>query len=220
MNRERRQRSSPEAIAPELDEWIEIGKVVAAQGLKGEMRVYPSTDFPERFEQPGRRWLRYPGKERPEPVELTSGYFLPNKGLYVVQLAQVSDRDGAEALRGCIFVVPQSDRPVLEEDEFHVRDLIGLEVFDARTGTAVGTVVDLIPTGNDLLVVLPHGGFEAEGTAGPIYIPFVREIVPVVDLEAGRLEIEPPEGLLEVNARSPQSSKSRKSGKSRKSDKG
>jgi 16S rRNA processing protein RimM len=84
----------------------------------------------------------------------------------------------------------------------------------------VGTVVDLIPTGNDLLVVLPHGGFEAEGTAGPIYIPFVREIVPVVDLEAGRLEIEPPEGLLEVNARSPQSSKSRKSGKSRKSDKG
>ena len=47
---------------PNLDDWLEIGKIVSPQGLTGELRVYPNTDFPERFEEPGKRWLYVLGK--------------------------------------------------------------------------------------------------------------------------------------------------------------
>jgi len=61
--------------------WLEIGKIVAPQGLDGEVRVYPSSDFPERFLEPGRRWLRRTGAGEPQPVELLFGRYIPGKGL-------------------------------------------------------------------------------------------------------------------------------------------
>ena len=201
--------------------WLEIGKIVAPQGLDGEVRVYPSSDFPERFLEPGRRWLRRTGAGEPQPVELLGGRYIPGKGLYVVQLAGVEDRNQAEALAGAILLVPETDRPALEEDEYHVRDLLGLQVFNQLTGEFVGTVVDVIPAGNDLLEVklkespqavpaaaeevppAPAGkkGKTKAKPAAPatVLIPFVKEIVPVVDLQAGRVEVVPPAGLLETN---------------------
>ena len=59
------------AITP--DDWIEIGRIVAPQGIKGEVRVYPSSDFPERFLEPGERWLKRPRSLTPELVELVRG---------------------------------------------------------------------------------------------------------------------------------------------------
>ncbi|NEQ88960.1 MAG: ribosome maturation factor RimM, partial [Moorea sp. SIO2I5] len=102
------------------DDWLEIGRIVSPHGLKGELRVYPSSDFPERFEEPGQRWLKPPRDNPPQPVELLWGRFVPAKGLYVVQLKGVDNRDQAEALRGYQLLVPASDRPELEEDEYHI----------------------------------------------------------------------------------------------------
>ncbi|NEN99463.1 MAG: ribosome maturation factor RimM, partial [Moorea sp. SIO3I7] len=135
------------------DDWLEIGRIVSPHGLKGELRVYPSSDFPERFEEPGQRWLKPPGDNPPQAAELLWGRFVPGKGLYVVQLKGVDNRDQSEALRGYQLLVPASDRPELEEDEYHILDLIDLEVFNQLTGEAVGVVVDVIPAGNDLLKV-------------------------------------------------------------------
>jgi 16S rRNA processing protein RimM len=171
-------------------EWLEVGKIVAAQGLKGEVRIYPNTDFPERFEQPGTRWLLRPGEQTPEPIELLSGRYVSNKGLYVVQFAGINDRNQAEALRDCRLIVPETDRPPLEEGEFHVIDLLGLVVIDQASQQSIGTVTDVIPAGNDLL--------EVELTTGKkVLVPFVEAIVPVVDLEQRRVEITPPPGLIE-----------------------
>lgn len=171
-------------------DWLEIGKIVAAQGLKGELRVYPDSDFPERFETPGERWLLRPGQTQPEPVKLLSGRYLDGKGLYVITLAGVTDRNQAEALRDAKLLVPSSDRPPLEEGEFHVADLVGLAVIDQATDNQIGIVTDVLPAGNDLL--------EVELTsAKKVLIPFVEPIVPVVDLAQGRIEITPPEGLIE-----------------------
>jgi len=204
------------------DAWLEIGTIVAPQGLKGELRVYPNSDFPERFEQPGQRWLQRPGETQPQPVELLSGRYVPGKGIYVVQLVGVENRAQAEALRDSRLLVPESDRPKLGEDEYHVMDLIDLEVFNQLTGEAVGVVVDVISAGNDLLEVQLHqqpapAPAKAEApipnrtskirkpkrkTASKpatILIPFVKAIAPVVDLQSGRIEITPPAGLLEVN---------------------
>lgn len=138
------------------DGWLAIGTIVAPQGLDGEVRVYPDSDFPERFIEPGQRWLLHPGKTEPEPIELIEGRDIPGKGLYVVALEGIEDRSQAEALRDCVLLVPESDRPQLGEDEYHVVDLIGLEVFLQETGTSIGTVTDVIPAGNDLLEVQLH----------------------------------------------------------------
>ena len=61
---------------PNLDDWLEIGKIVSPQGLTGELRVYPNTDFPERFEKPGKRWLLRPGEMELESVELLNGRYI------------------------------------------------------------------------------------------------------------------------------------------------
>ncbi|MCU0523403.1 MAG: ribosome maturation factor RimM [Elainella sp. Prado103] len=172
-------------------DWLEIGKIVAAQGLRGEVRVYPNTDFPERFEQPGTRWIWYPNAPAPEPIELLSGRYLAGKGLYVVQFAGISNRDQAEGLRNCRVLVPETDRPILEAGEFHVADLLELAVIDQVTQQQIGVVKDVISAGNDLL--------EVELTSGKkVLIPFVEPIVPVVDLEQRRIEITPPTGLIEA----------------------
>lgn len=200
------------------DEWTEIGKIIGVQGLNGEVRVYPSTDFPERFEEPGQRWLKYPNQSTPQPVELLHGRLIENKGIFIVQLAGVTDRNQAEALRGCVMFVPQGDRPHLEEDEYYIQDLIGLVAIDQRTGEAIGTVVEILSAGHDILAIKPPAATietpetpetletletpetPAKRKSKPnILIPFVKEIVPIVDMAGGRLEINPPPGLLEVN---------------------
>ena len=193
-----------------MDGWLEIGKIVAPQGMKGELRVYPSTDFPERFEVAGLRWLLRPNATEPEEVELIKGRFLEGKNLYVIQLGGVKYRDEAEELRGCQLLVPEGDRPELGEDEYHLMDLVGLPVFMQEDGKLIGTVVDLINAGNDLLEVRLEEENEEARRQGDkenskiqnsknILIPFVKAIVPVVDLEANRIEITPPDGLLNIN---------------------
>lgn len=203
------------------DGWLAIGTIVAPQGLDGEVRVYPDSDFPERFVEPGQRWLLRPGKTELEPVELIEGRDIPGKGLYVIAIEGIEDRDRAEALRDCVLLVPESDRPQLGEDEYHVVDLIGLEVFLQETGENIGTVTDVIPAGNDLLEVQLHQENEevksqkskvkpddSTPLATPdsqlptspkkVLIPFVKAIATVVDLESKRIEIAPPPGLLEL----------------------
>ncbi|MBN3883988.1 MAG: ribosome maturation factor RimM [Nostoc sp. JL34] len=198
---------NPQSPVPNLDNWLEIGKIVSPQGLSGELKVYPVSDFPERFEVPGKRWLlRLDGTE-PQPIELLTGRYISNKNLYVIKLTGVETCDQAEALRGCKLMVPVSDRPQLAEDEYHVLDLIGLEVFMQASGELVGTVVDIIPAGNDLLEVRLHESFTTDKgqmtndkKQKTVLIPFVEAIAPLVDLQSRRIEITPPPGLLEINS--------------------
>jgi len=139
--------------------------------------------------------LLCPGKPDPQPIELLRGRQLSGGNLYILCLAGVESREQAEALRGCKLLVPESSRPVLQADEFHVMDLIGLEVVYQDTQVAIGTIIDIIPAGNDLLQVkLHHPPSEKQTT---VFIPFVHAIVPVVDLLQGRVEITPPAGLID-----------------------
>jgi 16S rRNA processing protein RimM len=196
---------SNQFLAPSLDEWLEVGKIVAPQGLSGELRVYPQSDFPERFEVPGTRWLWHPGDQEPQPVELVAGRFVEGKNLCIISLAGVTNRNQAEALRDYKLMVPASDRPELGEDEYHVSDLLGMSVFMQASGELVGEVVDVIAAGNDLLQVKLHQSDEPVATETSqskspqtVLIPFVMAIAPVVDLESRRIEITPPPGLLEL----------------------
>ncbi len=203
-------------------DWIEIGTIVAPQGLRGEMRVYPDSDFPERFLEPGIRWLQHPETGEIEEVELLGGRYLSGKNLYVIAIEGVEYRDEAEALRDYKILVKYGDRPELEEDEYHVSDLMNLEVFNQQTGEKLGIVTNLFYAGNDLLEVTLDKQPTIEPTPTPdlskisrrskrrkvktlepkpatILIPFVKEIVPIIDMDNGKIEINPPDGLLDIN---------------------
>lgn len=206
----------------EPQKWLEIGTIVAAQGLGGEVRVYPSSDFPERFLEPGTRWLQHPDTGNIQAIELFNGRYLPGKNLYVVRLENIEYRDQAEALKGYKLLVSNEDRPDLAEDEYHVADLMNLAVFNQKTGKNIGIVVDIVYAGNDLLKVQLAQPAQAQEVREnqeldlstisrkskrkkfkkkpqeptTILIPFVKEIVPIVDLANKRLEIMPPDGLL------------------------
>ena len=177
------------------DGWMEIGSIVGAQGIKGEVKVYPNSDFPERFERAGERWLWGTQDLQPRSIQLEKGYQIPGKGLYVVQLAGIGDRSQAENLRGQMLLLPATDRPQLAPGEYHSQDLIGLPVFDRVTGLAVGIVADIFTAGHEILVVSVP---QADGKAVEAMIPFVAAIVPLIDIPARRIEISPPPGLLEL----------------------
>lgn len=174
---------------PQSDALLVVGRLVAPQGLRGELRVLPLSDFPERFTRAGQRWLRRPGGE-PRAVQLRGGRPLPGKGLFVVRLEGIDSRAAAETLVGEELLVGAGDRPRLAKGEFHLLDLVGLEVRLMESGAAVGQVTNLLHAGNDLLEV-------AMGERR-VLIPFVRAIVPEVHLEQGWIGITPPPGLLEL----------------------
>lgn len=203
-------------------EWIEVGTIVSPQGLKGELRIYPSSDFPERFLEPGIRWLQHPNTAEIKSVELVRGRYIPGKNLYAIVIEGIKTREQAEELRDYKILVKKSDRPLLEEDEYHFADLMNLEVYHQQTGENIGVVIDIFTAGNDLLEVKLHQQPVVEAKPArdlsqisrkskrkkqrtpknkpvTLFIPFVKEIVPVVDIANKRIEINPPEGLLEIN---------------------
>jgi 16S rRNA processing protein RimM len=168
-------------------EWIVVGKIVAAQGLKGEVRIQPSTDFPERFEVAGQRWLRMQNQD-PQSVELERGRMIPGKNIFVVKFEHIQDRSQAEAVKGAEVLVRIGDRPQLEAGEFHVADLMGLEAFDANTQEKLGVVTEIFAAGQDVLQI-------TNDQKKNYLVPFVEEIVPTVDLIENRLEINVLPGL-------------------------
>ncbi len=175
----------------ENDEWLSVGKIVGVQGLQGEVRVNPASDFPERFTAQGPRWLRSRQGGKPTEIQLKKGRQLPGKSLFVVRFEGIDNRSAAEALLGKELLVSADDRPELAEGEFHLLDLVGLEARLTADGPAIGTVSDLISGGNDLLEITTTEGRK-------LLIPFVEAIVPEVKLKEGWLLLTPPPGLLNL----------------------
>ena len=133
-------------------DWLVIGRIVGAHGLNGHVKVYPESDFPERFTKPGDRWLKKPHSEL-TLIRITSGRFLDGKNQYLVKLEGIDHRDQAEDLRAAELLVPKSDRLRLSPGEFHVSDLIGLSVYLQADQSLLGTVTDLFTMGHDMLEV-------------------------------------------------------------------
>ena len=174
----------------EKDKWMSIGEIVAPQGLKGDIRIKPSSDFPERFTKPGKRWIQK-ANELPREIKLKKGTLIPGKSIYVVSIEGLSNRTSAEEIIGWKLVIPIDSRPTLSKDEYHYFDLVGLEARIGPTQTLIGYVTDLIKGGNDLL--------EIELVEGKkVLVPFVKEIVPEINIKEQWLLINPPPGLLEL----------------------
>lgn len=162
-----------------------VGRIGRPHGVRGEVTVDVRTDTPELRFAPGATL----GTDPPSAGPLTVETARPHAGFLLVRFAGVTDRNAAEKLRGTLLVVESEQTPPLDDpDEFYDHQLIGLAV-ETVEGTRVGEVVDVLHPAQDLLVV--RRGRE------DVYVPFVRALVPEVDLESGRLVIDPPPGLLD-----------------------
>ena len=174
----------------EKDKWMLIGEIVAPQGLKGDIRIKPNSDFPERFTKPGKRWIQK-DNELPTEIQLIQGKLIPGKSIYILSIEGISSRSSAQQIIGWNLVIPIDSRPDLNNDEYHYYDLIGLEARIGSEKTLIGYVIDLLKGGNDLLEIELVGGKK-------VLVPFVREIVPEIAIEEKWLLLNPPPGLLEL----------------------
>lgn len=170
-----------------------VGRVVKAHGVRGELVVEVRTDSPEQRFAPGARLLGRVGKgadatDREVVVDAARNH----SGRLLVRLGGVSDRDGADALRGMLLLVDSQALSEPEDpDEFHDHQLVGLRVLDTD-GAELGVVSDVVHTSaGELLTIRLAGGSDA-------LVPFVAQFVPEVDLAAGTCVIDPPMGLLEL----------------------
>jgi 16S rRNA processing protein RimM len=165
-----------------------VGRVGRAHGIRGEVSVQVRTDDPGRRFAPGSVLATDPAGRGP----LTVGSVRWHLGRLLVLFDGLADRTRAEELAGTLLLVDSADVGTPEDpDEFNDHDLIGLAAV-TTAGQTVGTVSDVLHHGQDLLVITPAGGGGAE-----TLVPFVRAIVPEVDLAAGRLILDPPPGLLD-----------------------
>ena len=176
---------------PESEDWLPVGTIVGVQGLQGDLKVNPASDFPERFTAPGPRWVRSAQTSEPMQVQLKRGRQLPGRSLFIIRFEGVNDRNAAEALVGHELLVQADDRPHLKDGEFHLLDLVGLEARLAADAAPIGEVSNLISGGNDLLEIRTPDGRR-------LLIPFVAAIVPEVHTVEGWLLLTPPPGLLEL----------------------
>ncbi len=166
-----------------MTEKIVVGAIAGAYGVRGEVRIKSFCATPEDIET-----------YAPLTDEAGRVYTLalvgPIKNGFSARIVEVSSKEAADALKGTQLLAERDQLPNLPDDEFYHTDLMGLSVVDVG-GAEIGTVKTVQNHGaDDLLEVTLKGG------AATALVPFTKAVVPTVDLEAGRIVIDPPEGLL------------------------
>jgi 16S rRNA processing protein RimM len=162
-----------------------VGEIGAPQGLKGEVRLRSYTKEPRAIADYGP--LQDETGARSFEIETVRGTLRA----LVARIKGVNTRDAAAALTGTKLYLPRSRLPAREADEWYYADLIGLAVVDEK-GAPFGTVVAIHNFGaGDIVEIRPTEG-------GPdLLVPFTETTVPEVDIEAGRLTVIVPEGLID-----------------------
>ncbi len=167
---------------------VVIARIAKARGIKGEVSCSVETDFPERFEGLEEVTVWMPVGER---LRLRIEDYWFHKDRVIFKFEGYDTMSAAEQLVGGRLVVSESEALELDEDEFYEYQLIGLNAV-IPSGEIIGRVIKLLRTGGtDVLVIEGADGKE-------ILVPFADHICGEVDIEAGRIVIEPPDGLLEL----------------------
>lgn len=150
-----------------------------AHGVRGELRIEPLTDFPDRFRPGGAVWVR---GERHAIEDVR-----PYRDTLLLALEGIASREAAHALRGTLLEVPERELAALDEGEHYRFQIVGLGVFD-RQGNALGRVVEVLETGaNDVYVV--------QDEDGELLLPAIDSVVLEVDVPGRRMVVELLDGM-------------------------
>lgn len=162
----------------ERPERLTIGRVVSPHGIRGEFRMYIYTHFPERI--PDLTSVYLGDEEQPRQIRRVR----LQGNLAIMRVEGVNSREEAEELRQEVVRIDFEDATPLEDDEHYHFQILGLQAYD-ESGELLGTVVEIIETGaNDVYVIRNDEGKDT-------LIPALKEVVPEIDMESGRMTIRP-----------------------------
>lgn len=153
---------------------VVIGKIAAPHGVRGEVRIVPLTDFPERFENLKSVFLEDDSKLEVEFVK-------HNNKFIIIKFKNINSRNDIEVYNGKLLMLNRSEIPSLPEGEYYNFDIIGLEVIDDK-GVKLGKISEILKTGsNDVYVV------DAEKQ---ILIPALKKVVKEININDGFMKVE------------------------------
>lgn len=166
-----------------MEQFLQVGVISSTHGIRGEVKVFPTTNDPGRF-QKLKKVLLTTEKEQ-IPLELQSVRY--SKQFVIVKFKGIDNINDIEKYKGAQLLVSREDAVKLEKDEYYIADLLGMEVVTDEGEK--GTLKDVIETGaNEVYVV----EFE---TFGEVLIPAIRDCILHVDVEAGTMQVHLLEGL-------------------------
>eukprot|EP00871_Galdieria_phlegrea_P003415 jgi/Galph1/4074/GphlegSOOS_G2746.1 len=189
-----------EPYSPESFGFSQVGIIKGAHGVRGELKVISTSDFAEiRLVKKGKRYLVRPPRKYPRPVFLVNGRKASQENMFIIRLKHVDSREQALELRGTQLFVRSGEALELQQEEYLAKSLIGLKAWDIQTTQLLGKVVNVY-TREEVLSYSIQGAqdlleLQLEDRRF-VYIPFVKALIPEIDLENGHIWVDPPQGLL------------------------
>lgn len=172
-----------------MEDLLQVGVITTTHGVRGEVKVFPTTDDASRFKKL-KNVILDTGKEKME-LEISGVKFFKN--LVILKFKGIDDMSEAEKYRKKSLYVTRDNAVKLKKNEYFIADLIGLHV-TSEEGEALGEITDVLQTGaNDVYVI------SKEGTED-LLLPAIKECVKAVDLEQGCMEVHLLPGLRELNS--------------------
>lgn len=168
-----------------MEELLQVGVITSTHGVRGEVKVYPTTDDATRFKQL-KHVLLDTGKET-LPLEIQGVKFF--KQFVILKFKGIDNINDIERYKRCPILVERCDAVELEEDEYFIADMIGMAV-ETEEGKEFGTLKDVIETGaNDVYVIdsIEHG---------EVLVPAIKECILNVNIEECRMKIHLMDGLV------------------------
>ncbi|TCO79016.1 ribosome maturation factor RimM [Marinisporobacter balticus] len=170
-----------------MSELLKVGQIVNVQGILGEVRVYPLTDYKERFEELD--WV-YINENREEKMYIEKVRYKNN--LVLLKLKGINDRNTAEEYRQKYLMIEKENKRELPEDTYLIVDLIGLRVYSTEE-VFIGSIKNVIQNaGHDLYEIA-----DPKNPKKSIFIPVVGEFIKEVSIEKGFVVVKLIEGLIE-----------------------
>lgn len=170
-----------------MEKYLKIGVITAAHGVKGEVKVFPTTDDALRFKKLKNVYI---SRHKDERLLIKIEGTKVNGPFAVLKLEGIDDRDEAEKYRKSELYIDREHAAPLGENEYYIGDLIDMEVYLAEDETRFGTIKDVMQTGaNDVYVIesLSHG---------EVLLPAIKDCVKKVDVKAGKMWIHLLGGLI------------------------
>lgn len=169
-----------------MQQYIDIGKIVNTHGIKGEVKVVPLTDDPDRFLE--LKWV-YLGKGTSlQKYNIESVKFF--KTFTIIKFVEVQDMNTAEGLKDFFIKIDMENAVKLPKDSYFIFDIIGCKVYE-ENGSLLGEIKDVLETGsNDVYVVQDENKKE-------ILIPALKSVVREINIQDKKVVVILPEGLIE-----------------------
>ena len=171
-----------------MEDLLQVGVITTTHGVRGEVKVFPTTDDPARFKKL-KKVILDTGKEQLD-LEVAGVKFFKN--MVILKFKGLDNINDVEKYRQKSLYVTRENAVKLKKNEYFIADLIGLRV-TSDEGEELGEIADVLQTGaNDVYVIKTPEGEE-------ILLPAIKECVKAVDVEAGTIEIHLLPGLRDIN---------------------